>query len=129
MPYTVMMVAAAGGSTRMGRPKQHILLGQHPVLIHTLMALQQVDAIDELLLITRAEDTAHFAALAAQAGVTKLRTVVAGSNEIGEDLCLPRLSFYQHLALSALKEAHSVLSQLVGFLVLQQPTLISFLVQ
>ncbi|MBQ4332363.1 MAG: 2-C-methyl-D-erythritol 2,4-cyclodiphosphate synthase [Clostridia bacterium] len=80
MPYTVMMVAAAGGSTRMGRPKQHILLGQHPVLIHTLMALQQVDAIDELLLIARAEDTAHFAALAAQAGVTKLRTVVAGGH-------------------------------------------------
>ena len=53
MPYTVMMVAAAGGSTRMGQPKQHILLGNRPVLIHTLMALQQVEAVDEILLIAR----------------------------------------------------------------------------
>lgn len=78
MPYTVMMVAAAGGSTRMGQPKQHIRLGQHPVLIHTLLTLQQVEAIDEILLIAREEDIPHFTALAAQAGVTKLRTAVAG---------------------------------------------------
>ncbi len=78
MPYTVMMVAAAGGSTRMGQPKQHILLGNHPVLIHTLTTLQQVAAIDEILLIAREEDIPHFTALAAEAGVTKLRTAVPG---------------------------------------------------
>ena len=80
MPYTVMMVAAAGGSTRMGQPKQHILLGKHPVLIHTLMALQQVEAVDEILLIARPEDHAVFAALAAEAGVTKLTRMVAGGD-------------------------------------------------
>jgi len=80
MPYTVMMVAAAGGSTRMGQPKQHIQLGQHPVLIHTLMTLQGVDAIDEILLIARGEDIPHFTALAAEAGVTKLRTAVEGGD-------------------------------------------------
>ena len=76
MPYTVMMVAAAGGSTRMGQPKQHILLGQHPVLIHTLKTLQQVDAIDEILLIARQEeiengllDTAKVKAFKVPAGV------------------------------------------------------------
>lgn len=80
MPYTVMMVAAAGGSTRMGQPKQHIPLGEHPVLIRTLLTLQQVEAIDELLLIARGEDIPHFTALAAQAGVTKLRTAVEGGD-------------------------------------------------
>ncbi len=80
MPYTVMMVAAAGGSTRMGQPKQHIMLGKHPVLIHTLMALQQVEAVDEILLIARPEDHAVFAALAAEAGVTKLTRMVAGGD-------------------------------------------------
>ena len=80
MPYTVMMVAAAGGSTRMGQPKQHIRLGQHPVLIRTLLTLQQVDAIDEILLIARGEDIPHFTALAAEAGVTKLRTAVEGGD-------------------------------------------------
>lgn len=78
MPYTVMMVAAAGGSTRMGQPKQHIKLGEHPVLIHTLLALQQVEAVDEILLIARPEDIDTFAAQAKAAGVSKLRSAVAG---------------------------------------------------
>ena len=78
MPYTVMMVAAAGGSTRMGQPKQHIRLGKHPVLIHTLLALQQVAAVDEILLITRPEDVDVFTAEAKAAGVTKLTRAVAG---------------------------------------------------
>ena len=78
MAYTVMMVAAAGGSTRMGQPKQHILLGNRPVLIHTLLALQSADAVDEILLIARPEDIDTFMAQAAEAGVTKLRTAVAG---------------------------------------------------
>lgn len=78
MPYTVMMVAAAGGSTRMGQPKQHILLNQQPVLIHTLLALEQVENIDEILLIARGEDIPCFTALAAQAGITKLHTAVEG---------------------------------------------------
>lgn len=78
MPYTVMMVAAAGGSTRMGQPKQQIKLGRHPVLIHTLLTLQAVDTIDEILLIARDEDIPHFTALAESAGVTKLRTAVPG---------------------------------------------------
>ena len=78
MPYTVMMVAAAGGSTRMGQPKQHIKLGQHPVLIHTLLALQHTAAVDEILLIARQEDIDTFVAQAKAAGVSKLRTAVAG---------------------------------------------------
>ena len=78
MPYTVMMVAAAGGSTRMGQPKQHIMLGQYPVLIHTLLALQNTAAVDEILLIARPEDIDGFMAQAKEVGVTKLRTAVAG---------------------------------------------------
>ncbi len=78
MGYTVMMVAAAGGSTRMGQPKQYIELHGKPVLLHSLLTLQKVDAIDELLLITRPEDSDYFAAMAAKEGVTKLKTVVAG---------------------------------------------------
>ncbi len=78
MSYTVMMIAAAGGSTRMGQPKQHILLEGKPVLLHALMTLQQVESIDELLLITRQEDIRYFSDLAAEHGITKLRQVVAG---------------------------------------------------
>ncbi|MBQ4612452.1 MAG: 2-C-methyl-D-erythritol 2,4-cyclodiphosphate synthase [Clostridia bacterium] len=80
MAYTVMMVAAAGSSTRMGCAKQHILLDGQPVLLRTLSTLQQVDTIDEILLITRQEDAEYFTALAAQHGVTKLHRVVVGGD-------------------------------------------------
>ncbi len=80
MAYTVMMVAAAGNSTRMGCAKQHILLDGQPVLLRTLCALQATKAVDEILLITRAEDAAYFTTLAAEHGVTKLQKVVVGGN-------------------------------------------------
>ena len=80
MAYTVMMVAAAGNSTRMGTPKQQILLDGQPVLLRTLSVLQQTDAVDEILLIARECDRAAFTALAADNGITKLRTVVTGGD-------------------------------------------------
>lgn len=80
MSYTVMMVAAAGNSTRMGCAKQHILLDGQPVLLRTLLALQTVDAIDEILLITREQDADYFTALAKEHGVTKLIRVVHGGD-------------------------------------------------
>ena len=80
MSYTVMMVAAAGNSTRMGCAKQHILLNRQPVLLRTMLVLQAVDAIDEILLITREQDAEHFAALAKEHGVTKLRRIVRGGD-------------------------------------------------
>ena len=80
MSYTVMMVAAAGNSTRMGQPKQMIPLGGVPVLLRTLTVLQDTAAVDEILLITREEDKVPFAMMAAKGGITKLRHVVAGGN-------------------------------------------------
>lgn len=78
MTYTTIIVVAAGSSTRMGQPKQHILLQGKPVLLHTLQALQQTAAVDALVLVTREEDMAYFTALAADCGITKLQSVVAG---------------------------------------------------
>lgn len=78
--YTVMMVAAAGGSTRMGRPKQDILLDGVSVLTRTLLRLQASTAVDEIVLIVRAEDIERYRADAAHHGVDKLRQVVAGGD-------------------------------------------------
>ncbi|MBE6777899.1 MAG: 2-C-methyl-D-erythritol 2,4-cyclodiphosphate synthase [Ruminococcaceae bacterium] len=80
MSYTVMMIAAAGHSTRMGQPKQSILLDGKPVLLRTLLTMQKVDAINEILLIARPEDKADFALMAAANGITKLRHVVSGGD-------------------------------------------------
>lgn len=78
--YTVMMVAAAGGSTRMGRPKQDILLDGVSVLTRTLMRLQASTAVDEIVLIARAEDIERYRTVAAQHGIDKLHQVVVGGD-------------------------------------------------
>lgn len=78
MAYTVMLVAAAGGSTRMGCPKQTIPLCGEPVLLHTLRALESAALVDGIVLIARPEDTTAFGALAQENGIGKLLTVVEG---------------------------------------------------
>ena len=78
MAYTVMLVAAAGSSTRMGCPKQTIPLGGEPVLLHTLRALESAAAVDGVVLIARPEDAQSFAALAQENGIRKLLAVVPG---------------------------------------------------
>ena len=80
MPYTVMIVVAAGSSTRMGCAKQDISLCGEPVLLRTLRVLQSVPAVDELLLVARPEDMERYRALASAAGITKLHTAVPGGS-------------------------------------------------
>ncbi len=74
----VMIVAAAGQSSRMGQPKQQILLGGAPVLLHTLRALQAADSVDGIVLAARTEDIAPFSAMARENGIDKLIAVVPG---------------------------------------------------
>ena len=78
MAYTVMLVAAAGDSTRMGCPKQTLSLDGEPALLHTLRALESAATVDGIVLIARPEDTTVFEALAQENGIGKLLTVVAG---------------------------------------------------
>ncbi len=80
MPYTVMMVAAAGNSSRMGQPKQDIPLGGTSVLMRTLLSLQASDAVDAILLIARETDIDRYRAAATQHGIDKLIHVVAGGD-------------------------------------------------
>lgn len=80
MSYTVMLVAAAGSSTRMGRAKQKILLAGEPTLLHTLRALEAAEAVDGIVLILRAEDREELTAMAHRAGLRKLLAVVEGGN-------------------------------------------------
>lgn len=82
-----MMIVAAGSSSRMGQPKQQIPLHGAPVLLHTLRVMQSVEAIDELLLVTRPEDIVSFRAMAEAANIEKLRTIVAGGASRQQSVC------------------------------------------
>ncbi|MBC8029146.1 MAG: 2-C-methyl-D-erythritol 4-phosphate cytidylyltransferase [Pyrinomonadaceae bacterium] len=76
----VAIIAAAGQGTRMAgtRPKQFLELAGTPIIFHTLKAFEECDAIQEIIVVIRAEDSAHFLALAQQQNLRKLAKVVPG---------------------------------------------------
>ena len=81
-PKTAAIVVAAGSSSRMGGAvsKQFLEVAGLPVLTHTLLAFENTDVIDEIVVVARANELATVAELAAKHGITKLAAVVAGGD-------------------------------------------------
>lgn len=78
--HVAAVIVAAGSSTRMGMPKMLLPLNGKPVIVHTLLAFQNCTAIDEIVLVTRAEDVDLMRELAANNGIGKLTSVVPGGD-------------------------------------------------
>jgi 2-C-methyl-D-erythritol 4-phosphate cytidylyltransferase len=72
------IIVAAGSSQRMGFDKLLALLGDKPVLAHTLDAFERTGSVDEIILVARAERLAELQELVAQNAFKKVRAVVAG---------------------------------------------------
>jgi 2-C-methyl-D-erythritol 4-phosphate cytidylyltransferase len=72
------IIVAAGSSQRMGFDKLLALLGDKPVLAHTLDAFEQTSCVDEIILVARAERVTEFHELVKQSGFRKIRNVIAG---------------------------------------------------
>lgn len=77
-PPVSAVVVAAGGSTRMGVPKQMIPLRGIPVIVRTLQALDRAGLVDEIVLVARQEDMLPFYALCKQYEVGKVSAIVPG---------------------------------------------------
>lgn len=78
-PRTGAVLVAAGRSERMaGLDKVLTPVAGRPVLLHSLLAFQASDRIDEIVIVTREELEARVNALALAAGCTKVRFVVRG---------------------------------------------------
>jgi 2-C-methyl-D-erythritol 4-phosphate cytidylyltransferase len=76
----VAIIAAAGQGTRMAgkRPKQFLELAGTPIIFHTLKAFEECDSIQQIIVVMRAEDSAHFLELAQKQNLRKLTKVVPG---------------------------------------------------
>ena len=72
------VIVAAGSSQRMGADKVMLELGCMPVLARTLLAFQNCDAIDEIIVVTRMEKVEEVASLCKKYGVTKVGKVIRG---------------------------------------------------
>jgi len=80
IPGTCTAVIAAGGlSQRMeGTDKLFFKIHGVPVIIHTLMAFQKSDYIDEIIVVTRQESVERVASLCAEYNIVKVSKVMAG---------------------------------------------------
>lgn len=80
-PFCSVVVAAAGSSTRMGGEDKLLLpLGGIPVLVQTLMALEQCRSIHEIVVVVRGESIPLTASLCRDFGIAKVSKIVAGGD-------------------------------------------------
>ena len=84
----VAIIAAAGQGTRIGgnRAKQFLELAGTPIIIHTLRSFELCDAIQEVILVLPAQDTAGFLAIAKKHRLRKLSKIVPGGTTRAESV-------------------------------------------
>ena len=76
----VAIIVAAGQGSRMGgeRAKQFLELAGIPIIVHTIRAFDQCEAINEIVVVLIASEAAGFLELAGKYGLRKLTKVVPG---------------------------------------------------
>ncbi len=79
-PFTSAVIVAAGSSVRMNSKtsKQFLLLGDKPVLAHTLLAFERSPFISEIIVVARHEDLSAVWAMRETYGIKKPFSAVSG---------------------------------------------------
>jgi 2-C-methyl-D-erythritol 4-phosphate cytidylyltransferase len=72
------IIVAAGSSQRMGFDKLFALLGDKPVVAHTLRAFEGADCVDEIILVGRDDRLPELGDLVRRDELSKVRQVMAG---------------------------------------------------
>lgn len=78
--YCTMVVVAAGSSQRMGQDKLMLEIGGKPVIAVTLEALNASEAVDEIIVVTRAEKLEEMGHIVEGYGIDKVTKIVIGGD-------------------------------------------------
>ena len=78
--FCAAVVVAAGHSERMGKEKLLLPLAGQAVLARTLLAVEQAERIDEIILVTREDLMLPFAELCKQIGLKKPVKIIKGGD-------------------------------------------------
>jgi len=85
MKPKVVAIIPAGGSGRRMRsqsPKQYLLINGKPVLVHTLLKLQKISLIDDILVVVPEKDILFVREnIKKPYQLNKIRDVIAGGRE------------------------------------------------
>jgi len=89
MKKKVTCIVAAGGSgTRMGASTNKLFLkiNDIPVIVHTLMALNNCDEIDEIIISAKEDEVFYISELVSVFSISKVKTIVKGGKTRGESV-------------------------------------------
>jgi 2-C-methyl-D-erythritol 4-phosphate cytidylyltransferase len=75
------IIVAAGSSQRMGFDKLLALLGDKPVLVHTIDAFERTESVAEIIIAGRAERLKEFEELVRQNHFRKVRHIIRGGEQ------------------------------------------------
>ncbi len=78
--HTTAIIVAGGSSNRMGDgiSKQLLKLDKIPVIVHTLLAFERAESIDEIIVAAKKEELALYRELADRFHITKFKKAVVG---------------------------------------------------
>ena len=80
--HTTAIIVAGGNSSRMGDgiSKQLLKLSDIPVVVHTLLAFERADTINEIIVAAKKDELALYADFAEKYHITKFRKAVEGGD-------------------------------------------------
>lgn len=78
--YTAAIILAGGTGSRMGTDttKQMLTLAGKPLIIHSLLAFEASDYIDEIIIVGKADELERYPAMIEKHGITKVTNIVEG---------------------------------------------------
>ncbi len=82
--FCTAVVLAAGNSQRMGKDKILMPLGGQPVIAHTLIALQNSECINEIIVVTKYESLQEIADICSRYNISKISKVLRGGRTRAE---------------------------------------------
>ena len=113
-PACAAVVAAAGSSTRMGEDKLMLPLGEEPVILHTLRALELCPYVEEIVVVTREQLIVPLGELCRDYQLGKVRKIVLGGDTRTQSVRLGTLEVSEQAELIAIQDgARPLVSQQV----------------
>ena len=85
-PSCAAVIAAAGNSTRMGADKLMMLLDGIPVIAHTLLAFEQCQIADKIIIVTRSDKVVDMQDIVREFGISKATDIISGGAERTESV-------------------------------------------
>lgn len=83
-PFCSAVILAAGSSNRMGADKIMMTIGEKPVIAYSLLAFEECEAIDEIVVVTKLNRLQEISDVCHEYGISKVSKVVCGGNTRAE---------------------------------------------